>query len=133
MSHLIDTDWVIDFLKGEREAEALFQRLLTGGIAISIITYLEVMEGIRRGRDPKPQALGFRRMLKRSAVNGISRSVAEQAADIRIALRGAQRSIDIRGYDILIAATAIEHGLIMVTRNTRDYRDKPGLRLYDPE
>ena len=32
--------------------------------------------------------------------------------------------------DILIAATAIEHGLTLVTGNTRDYEDIPNLRLY---
>lgn len=32
--------------------------------------------------------------------------------------------------DLFIAATAIEHGLSLVTRNTRDYSDIPGLDLY---
>jgi predicted nucleic acid-binding protein len=35
-----------------------------------------------------------------------------------------------RGFDLLIAATAIEHGLTLVTRNVRDYADIRGLQLY---
>jgi predicted nucleic acid-binding protein len=37
-----------------------------------------------------------------------------------------------RGFDILIAATAIEHGLTLVTRNIDDYADIPGIELYQP-
>ncbi len=37
-----------------------------------------------------------------------------------------------RTLDLVIAATAITHDLEVVTRNTRDYQDVPGLRLYQP-
>ncbi|HEV2109285.1 MAG TPA: hypothetical protein VGR16_13570 [Thermomicrobiales bacterium] len=42
----------------------------------------------------------------------------------------AGRSVDHRALDLFIAATAIEHGLSLVARNTRDYADIPGLVLY---
>jgi len=34
--------------------------------------------------------------------------------------------------DALIAATALEHGLRLTTRNARDFAGVPGLRLRDP-
>jgi predicted nucleic acid-binding protein len=34
--------------------------------------------------------------------------------------------------DMLIAATALEHGLTLVTRNVSDFRDIPGLRVENP-
>ncbi len=39
--------------------------------------------------------------------------------------------IDAAGLDGLLAATALEHDLILVTRNTRDVQ-RAGVRLLDP-
>ena len=37
-----------------------------------------------------------------------------------------------RAMDLLIAATALEHDLVLVTRNTRHYADVADLRLHQP-
>jgi toxin FitB len=34
--------------------------------------------------------------------------------------------------DTLIAATALAHDMIVVTRNVRDFKDIPGLKFYNP-
>ncbi len=34
--------------------------------------------------------------------------------------------------DLFLAATALEHNLTLVTRNTRDFADIPGLQLLNP-
>ena len=44
-------------------------------------------------------------------------------------LRAAGKAIPIK--DSLIAATALIHGLLVVTRNTRDFRDA-GVKVFDP-
>ena len=46
MSYLLDSDWVADYLKGKPQAVALLDRLREDGIAISLITYGEIYEGI---------------------------------------------------------------------------------------
>ena len=46
MTHLVDTDWVADYLKGREPALRLFESLPTDGIAISIVTYSEIYEGV---------------------------------------------------------------------------------------
>jgi predicted nucleic acid-binding protein len=35
-----------------------------------------------------------------------------------------------RAFDLVLAATALEHGLTLATRNTKDYADIPALALY---
>ncbi|MEX1006568.1 MAG: PIN domain-containing protein [Acidimicrobiia bacterium] len=52
----------------------------------------------------------------------VDRAVADRAGRLR-------RESDIRLPDALIAATAIEHGLGLVTRNRRDFAPVRGLRL----
>ena len=49
---------------------------------------------------------------------------------MRVQLRSQGRSVRNRALDLLIAATAIQHNLTLVSRNADDYRDIPGLTLY---
>ena len=46
MTHLLDSDWIIDWLKGRSPAIALVQTLAADPLAISAETYGEVFEGI---------------------------------------------------------------------------------------
>ena len=51
MPYLIDSDWVIDFLAQESEALQLIEQLAQEGIAISIVTYMEVYQGVLRSQE----------------------------------------------------------------------------------
>jgi tRNA(fMet)-specific endonuclease VapC len=51
---------------------------------------------------------------------------AEQAAQIRAALKSQGQPIG--AYDVLIAATALQHNLIMVTTNQREFERVLGLQ-----
>jgi predicted nucleic acid-binding protein len=53
----------------------------------------------------------------------------EQFAILRGSLPRPVRQ-QIGDFDLLIAATALVHDLILVTRNLRDFRLVPGLTLY---
>lgn len=133
MAYLLDTDWAIDVLEGRLEAHLLFARLLPDGVAVSIITYLEVYEGIRGGRNREEAERVFREFLRGVDVLGINRATARRTADIRVDLRSRKRSINDRAMDLIIAGTAIAHGLVLVSRNSRDYSDIPALLRYAPE
>ena len=130
MTYLLDSDWLADFLTGRPSAVGLVQQLLPDGVAISVVCYMEIMEGIRGSRDPVAAEQGFRRFLQGVEVLDLNQAIADQAATIRLDLRRRKRPIDHRAMDLLVAATALEHGLILVSRNSRDYGDIAGLRLY---
>ena len=51
---------------------------------------------------------------------------AEQAAQIRAVLKSQGQPIG--AYDVLIAATALQHNLLMVTANRREFERFPGLK-----
>lgn len=130
MTYLIDTDWVIDALAGTPEARTLLTTLRPDGLAISIITYLEIFEGIIGGRDPERAEQVFRAFLHGNDVLGVTRAVAERTAAIRVELRRQRRPVSPRALDLIVAATAIEHRLVLVSRNVHDYADIPGLMLH---
>lgn len=126
--YLVDIDRIIDGLTGTADGIALLRGLRPSGLAISINSYVEVVEGIIGSRDRVAAERHFRAFLQGTAVLGIDQAVAERAATIRADLRRRGRPGADRAMDILIAATAIEHDLSLVTRNTRDYHDVPDLR-----
>jgi tRNA(fMet)-specific endonuclease VapC len=134
MTYLVDSDYVVDYLKGRSPATHLLDRLFTKGLAISIITFAEVYEGIYYGYQPKHYAAVFRRFLQGVSVIGISRPVARQFAIIRGQLRKTPQGKNLvnpkDNYDLFIAATALHHNLTLITRNTKDYERIPDLKFY---
>ncbi len=127
MTHLIDSDWVADWLKGYRAAVQLLSSLPQDGLAISIITYAEVYEGIYFGRNPEQHEAIFRQFLRGVTVLPISRAVARRFAHVRGTLR-AQGQLILEP-DLLIAATALTHQLTLATRNRSHFERVPGLML----
>lgn len=130
IKYLIDTDWVVPFLKGRSEAQTLLSSLTTDGIAISLITYSEIYDGIYFGQDPKRHEQIFLAFLRGVKVIPLNKSIMKQFALFRGQLRGAGQIIG--DFDLLIAATATYHQLTLVTRNLKHFERIPGLSLYHP-
>ncbi|MDP9245855.1 MAG: PIN domain-containing protein [Chloroflexota bacterium] len=87
-------------------------------ISYSVITRSELFAGRTNEARVEEFLAPFREI-------AVDRSIAERAGRLR-------RGSALRTPDALIAATAIEHGLELVTRNRRDFMDVPGLQLRDP-
>ncbi len=134
MTYLVDTDYVADYLKGQRQVAEILEPLLSEGLAISIITFAEIYEGIYYGQNRAQHEAGFRNLLKNMQVLGISRPIARQFAIIRGQLRAAPQGKALvqpkDTYDLFIAATAIYHNLTLITRNLKDYNRISLLKLY---
>lgn len=132
MVYLLDSNLVILYLADDPAVAPLVERLAPEGIAMSIITYMEVYQGTLRGPAPARAQAQFEHFLAVVPVLPLSPAVARRCARIREDLKGRSRRVRNRALDLIIAATALEHGLRLVTRNTADYADIPGLALYQP-
>jgi tRNA(fMet)-specific endonuclease VapC len=130
MAHLVDSDWVIDYLAGVPEALELLNRLADERIAISIVTYMEVYQGVERSEDPGDAEQKLAAFLENVPLLPISPAVSRRCASLRETLRRQGRRVNNRALDLLIAATAIEHNLTLVTRNVQDYADIPGIATF---
>lgn len=131
MTYLVDTDWIADHLKGRPHAVTLLASQGPAGIAISLITFGEIYEGIYYGQDPGEHERGFRALLRWVDVLPLGRAVMRRFARIRGQLRRQGQLIG--DPDILIGATALHYNLTLVSRNTRDFARIPGLKLYERE
>jgi predicted nucleic acid-binding protein len=106
---LIDTDVFVDHLRGATE-------LRVGGhrVHFSVITRAELFAGTSATDSITTLLAPFREI-------SVDRPVAERAGRVR-------RETGIRLPDALIAATALEHRLSLVTRNRADFDKVRGLR-----
>ena len=132
MAYLLDSNLVIPYLADDPATVPLIERLASEGIAISIITYLEVYQGTLRSADPERAQEQFERFLAVVPTLSLSPAVTRRCARLREDLKGRGRRVRDRALDLVIAATALEHGLPLVTRNLADYEDIPELSLYQP-
>ena len=128
MSYLIDTDTVADWLNNRPEAVRLLAVLQPEGLAISLITYGEVYDGIYYGRDPGSAERTFGRFLRGVTVIPLTRTIMKRFASIRGHLR--RQGFMVQDPDLLIAATALTHDRTLVTRNLRHFQRIPNLMVY---
>lgn len=130
MKYLVDTDWVAEYLKARQPTTQILTSLRREGLAISLITYGEIFEGIRRGRDVERHERSFRHFVRRVYLLPLTIEIMERFAHIRGELRAQGQLIG--DLDTLIAATALEHDLMLITYNTRHFNRIPDLKLYRP-
>ena len=128
--YLLDSDWLIDYLGGLPDAAELVGPLADVGLAFSVVTYMEAFEGTLRQPDPAAAQARLRSGLRPFRPIPVTDDIAIRCARIRHDLRTRGRRIRDRALDLLIAATALEYGLTLVTRNVGDFNDIPGLQLY---
>jgi len=133
MAYLIDTDILIDHMDHHPEVGALIARLATVGVAVSIISYMEAYQGILRSPDRERAEARFEVLLAATPILPFSRAVARRCAELREELRRQDRRVRARALDLMVAATALQYDLTLVTRNIADYDDVPGLVLWREE
>ncbi|HVC23904.1 MAG TPA: type II toxin-antitoxin system VapC family toxin [Candidatus Dormibacteraeota bacterium] len=110
---LIDTDVCVDHLAGVRRLPAG-----PGRLAYSVITRAELLAGAGE-RDSN-----VRRLLAGMEEIPVDRRIADRAGLLRRQRQG------LRLPDALIVATALVQGLALATKNHRDFKQVPGLRLH---
>jgi toxin FitB len=130
---LIDTDVLSALSKRRRDAnvEAWIGRQRTGDLFVSVISIGEIERGIALQRD---RDLNFASRL----ANWLDQIVSVYGDcvlpfDLASARRWGQISAALGHHsaDLQIAATALEHGLTMVTRNVSDF-EPAGVSVVDP-
>jgi tRNA(fMet)-specific endonuclease VapC len=127
MRYLLDTCVISDFIKGEPGTQVRLKQTPPADIAVSVITVMELRYGLlnnpQRAQKVEPAISSF---LASVTILPFDSAEAEQAAQIRAALKVQGRPIG--AYDVLIAATALQHNLLMVTTNQREFDRVSGLQ-----
>jgi tRNA(fMet)-specific endonuclease VapC len=125
--YLIDTDWVIHYLSGRQDIVTRLHTLRPDGLGLSVVVLAELYEGAYYSRDPEKDERGLNDFLRGVAVLGID----EETARIFGRERGRLRSTGqiIGDMDLLIAATALQYDLTLLSNNRRHFDRIDGLRI----
>lgn len=128
---ILDTDILSELLKlrnARVRQKALAYSRQHGQLAISAITRYEVTRGYK-DQNATRQLARFATFCQNSLVFPLTDAILDRAADLWVVARqgGHPRS----DADLMIAATALEHGRTLVTGNTPHFVWIPGLAIED--
>ena len=119
LRYLLDTDWVIHYLHGHQDIIRRVNALSDQGIALSVISLAELYEGVYFSSNPKNNEAALHDFLRGVTVL----SVDEETCKIFARQRGRLRAIGkpVGDFDLLIGATGLRYGLIVLTNNRRHF------------
>lgn len=127
---LLDTDWTINYLQGERETVARVQELLRHkALALSIVSLAELYEGVIYSDEPALRERVLRQFLRNVRLLPLDRAITRMFGRKRGRLRKAKKLKGIGDLDILIGSTALRHDLTLLTNNRRHFEHIRGLRM----
>lgn len=128
---LLDTDILSEILK--QKDPTVVQRAAAylrahQQFTFSVFTRYEVIRGLK-AKGATRQLAQFATFCAHSAILPVTDAIFDRAADLWGSARAAGRPQ--KDADLLIAATALEHGLTLATGNTADFSWIPGLAIED--
>ena len=120
---MFDTDVLIDHLLGKEGATETILKFKNTVNYCSVITIGEILFGTR-----PPEKDKTCKLIDSLEPLDVNKKIVIDAYEIKNSYKGYKLEL----YDCIIAATAIEADLILVTKNSKHYPDKR-LKLFIPE
>lgn len=127
MPYLIDTDILVNSIRGNERIAKRISDVGNVPKAISIISYGELLYGAKKSRQREKNCSIVYRMAEIFPIVGITRATIEAFTDLKVVLD--EKGERIEDFDLLIAATALSLNYTLVTNNTKHYQRIAGLQL----
>jgi tRNA(fMet)-specific endonuclease VapC len=127
LHYLVDTDWVVHYLKGRQPFVERLRALRGQGLAISAITLGELYEGVYGASEPEKKEQGLKDFLQGVTMLGLDEETSRIFGQERRRLR---RAGNLPGdMDLFIGATALQHNLTVLTNNRDHFERIEGLHI----
>ena len=127
MSFLLDTNVCTAYLKNVRSVCNRFMQ--HGGLHMSAVSLAELEVCLLRRTTPSRFRQGYWSLRRNVTVLDLGRRIARRAGKVGAGLK--DRGLKMAIPDLLIGATALVHNLTLVTHNTSDFINVPGLTMTD--
>ena len=119
---LVDTDVLIWYMRGNEKAYDVIEKM--GSFSLSVVTYMELVQGMKNKHE-----LNCLRQALRGWNAGIIYLSEEISAKAMFYVEQHYLSHSLELADALIGATAIAHGVPLLTGNERHYKVLGDLEL----
>ncbi len=130
LRYLLDTNICIFIIKNRPAAvRERFDRLRPGEVGLSAVTEAELLHGVYKSARVDHNLAAVLDFASQLVVVPFDSQVTDAYGRVRAELEKIGRSTF--PLDFQIAATALAHGLILVTNNTREFVRVPGLKIED--
>lgn len=127
MIYLLDTDICIHWLRGNLRVHGQFAAIGPQAIAVSTITLAELHYGASSSARADENHAAIDDFVSALTVIDVTSSVARRFGEIKATLRAIGKLIE--DFDLMLAATAVEHGLCLVSNNIAHFERISDLRL----
>ena len=127
MRYLVDTDWVIHYLHGVEVVIRRLDDLTPDDLGVSIVSLAELYEGILGSMDSQDGERGLVDFLSDVPVVDLDDETCRIFGRERRRLRADGNLIG--DMDLLIGATALRHGLTLLSNNRRHFERIEGLAI----
>jgi tRNA(fMet)-specific endonuclease VapC len=127
MRYLLDTCVISDFVKGDKNTLNRIKNTSPSELAVSTITVMEIHYGL--ALNPKYSVIKpiIRDFIADVHLLSFTQEDAFHAATQRALLK--KQGCPIGSYDILISGTALNHKLILVSSNIKEFNRISGLKF----
>ncbi len=127
--YALDTNTLSYFLRGEGQVAARLAAVSADCIGVPSVVAYELRYGLQRVGAGERRSADLTRLLNALTPLAFDAAAAEFAASLRVRLE--TRGEIIGSFDLLIAATALAHNAILVTRNRREFERVALLQIED--
>jgi predicted nucleic acid-binding protein len=131
MSFLLDTDWIVHWLKGKKRIIDKIETYRKSGLSVSIISVAELYEGIYGSNHPEDDEQILKDFLRGVTLLEVSEDVCKKFGELRNGLR--RKGELIGNFDLLIASTALINNLTILSDNVEHYKRIKGLKFETSE
>jgi len=125
--YLLDTDTIIYSLKGNQRVICNLDKHQHDPLKISVITLMELYYGAYKSQKTSPNLAKVRRIENAFDTLPVDCFIAETFGMIKSNLESQGTPLD--DFDLVLAATALTHNLILVTNNEKHFQRVDGLTV----
>lgn len=127
--YLLDTNIIIYSLKGHTAVNRNIRSHLHDPMHISVVTLMELYYGAYKSQKVESNIAKIRALESTIEIIPVGKEVVDIFGSYKANLERSGTPLD--DFDLIVAACAMTHNLILVTNNTKHFKRIEGLKMQD--